>query len=115
MADQAKPRAATFALDDTYPDAAAIFASTVAPIASIKDSAAIILDTNVLLVPFAVSPQSLDEIRGTYSKLTAAKRLFVPAQVAREFARNRAGLQGCRQAGCGSRGFAHLEDHPSRR
>lgn len=90
MVDQAKGRSATFVLDDSYPDAAAIFAATVAPIASIKDSAAVILDTNVLLVPFAVSPQTLDEIRATYGTLAATKRLFVPGQVAREFARNRA-------------------------
>lgn len=90
MVEQGKTRTASFILDDTYPDAGAIFAATVAPIASIKDSAAIVLDTNVLLVPFAVSPQTLDEIRETYGSLTAAKRLFVPGQVAREFARNRA-------------------------
>lgn len=48
------------------------------------------LDTNALLVPYGTSKESLEQIRQTYATLVAEKRLIVPGQVAREFAKNRA-------------------------
>jgi DNA-directed RNA polymerase specialized sigma24 family protein len=90
MANADKTQTDKFVLQDVYPDAAAVFSARVEPLSTIKDSAAVVLDTNVLLVPFAVSPQTLRDIRTTYATLAADRRLFVPGQVAREFARNRA-------------------------
>ena len=49
----------------------------------------IFLDTNALPVPYLTGRASLDEIKKTYKKLIAAKRLVIPGQVAREFAKNR--------------------------
>jgi len=49
-----------------------------------------VLDTNVLLVPYDTSKESLNQIRQTYATLVAEKRLIIPGQVAREFAKNRA-------------------------
>lgn len=48
-----------------------------------------VLDTNALLVPYGTDPASLDAIRATYTKLLSENRLIVPAQAAREFAKNR--------------------------
>jgi hypothetical protein len=56
------------------------------------DAAFVFLDTNVLLAPYRASPAALGVIQETYSKLRKAGRLIVPAQVAREFAKNRMAL-----------------------
>lgn len=55
-------------------------------------SALVVLDTNVLLAPYRSSSEALEAIVKTYETLKQEHRLFVPAQVAREFARNRPSL-----------------------
>lgn len=55
-------------------------------------SALVVLDTNVLLAPYRSSSEALDAIVETYTALKKESRLVVPAQVAREFARNRPAL-----------------------
>ena len=42
-----------------------------------------------MLLPYRTDPASLNAIEAAYIKLKTAKRLVVPAQVAREFASNR--------------------------
>jgi hypothetical protein len=49
-----------------------------------------VVDTNVLLVPYTTGRASLEQIRRTFERLTAKNQLRIPAQVAREFADNRA-------------------------
>ncbi|MGK3958952.1 PIN-like domain-containing protein [Sorangium sp. So ce118] len=73
-----------------YPDAQAIFSSPQLGLDAIKDDCCVVLDTNVLLVPFDVGKDSLEQLRRTYQNLVKQKRLVVPGHVAREFARNRA-------------------------
>jgi hypothetical protein len=48
-----------------------------------------VLDTNALLVPYRTGPEILKQITSTYQRLIAEKRLVIPGQVAREFAKNR--------------------------
>jgi hypothetical protein len=76
-------------LHSVYPDAAAIFSFQPEPIQSVLTDCLVVLDTNVLLVPYNTGRDSLEQIRKTYSSLTNQARLIVPAQVAREFAQNR--------------------------
>jgi hypothetical protein len=52
----------------------------------------VIPDTNVLLAPYRASTETLEAIRRTYQTLRSENRVLVPAQVAREFARNRLDL-----------------------
>jgi hypothetical protein len=73
-----------------YPDAAAVFQFRPKSLTEIKADCFVVLDTNTLLVPYGTGKESLDQIRQTYATLTAGKRLIIPAQVAREFAKNRA-------------------------
>ncbi|QIR38817.1 hypothetical protein HCG51_20335 [Tolypothrix sp. PCC 7910] len=73
-----------------YPDAEAIFQFHLKSLDEIKDDCYVVVDTNALLVPYTVNPKSLQEIRNTYSQLVKSKRIVIPGQVAREFARNRA-------------------------
>lgn len=81
-------------LVESYPDASSIFAVSLSPLEQVRDEALIVLDTNVLLVPYTVNPKSLEDIRRTYARLITEERLFIPAQVAREFAKNRASKIG---------------------
>lgn len=48
-----------------------------------------VLDTNILLFPFDLGKQNLDKILEYYKILIKAKKLFIPAQVFREFVKNR--------------------------
>lgn len=72
-----------------FPEPAAVFTSRPSPLIEAKDTACIVLDTNALLVPYGIGGGSLSAIEGTYRRLIAEQRLIIPAQVAREFARNR--------------------------
>lgn len=73
----------------TYPDVGSIFNHQPKTIDTIKSDCLIVLDTNVLLVPYTVGSKGLEEIRKTFNKLTMESRLFIPGQVVREFAKNR--------------------------
>lgn len=55
----------------------------------VKNKCLFVLDTNALLLPYTTSSKSIDEIKKVYAKLIKEKRLFIPGQVAREFAKNR--------------------------
>lgn len=72
-----------------YPDATDIFATSVKSVSTIKSKCLFVLDTNALLLPYTTSSKSIDELKKVYTKLIKEKRLFVPGQVAREFAKNR--------------------------
>ena len=72
-----------------YPDAGAIFNLNVEPIEKIKENCIYVLDTNFLLTPYTTSKTSLKDITAIYKKLIDQQRLFIPGQVAREFAMNR--------------------------
>lgn len=83
-----------FHLTEAYPDASSIFAVSLPSLEQSRDEALIVLDTNVLLIPYTINPKSLDDIKRTYIRLINEGRLFIPAQVAREFAKNRANKIG---------------------
>lgn len=73
-----------------FPDATQIFAfSPVSLEEAIKDSV-IVVDTNVLLLPYATGQASLEQIKITFESLAKDGRIRVPGQVAREFADKRA-------------------------
>jgi len=79
-----------FIANDVYPDPLQIFNSKFKTREEIKNDCFIVLDTNALLLPYTTSKATLEGIKKTYTKLILEKRLIVPGQVAREFAKNRA-------------------------
>uniref|UniRef100_UPI001ABA8EDD PIN-like domain-containing protein n=1 Tax=Burkholderia gladioli TaxID=28095 RepID=UPI001ABA8EDD len=79
----------TFLADDLIPDAAAAFGYQVPSVEKAINTADIVLDTNVLLLPYGAGSGSLGEIIKVFKPLAEKKRLFLPGQVAREFIRNR--------------------------
>ncbi|MNU12578.1 hypothetical protein D3C71_06020 [compost metagenome] len=78
-----------FIINKIYPNADDIFTISVEPISEIKSKCLFVLDTNALLLPYTITPSSIDEIKKVYTKIIEESRLFIPAQVAREFAKNR--------------------------
>lgn len=72
-----------------YPEPANIFKSDLKSLDDIKQACCIVFDTNVLLLPYTIGSSSFSEITKLYRTLSAEKRIFIPGQVAREFANNR--------------------------
>lgn len=78
-----------FLANDVLPDAAAALADRIDSIEDAIKTADVVLDTNVLLLPYGAGANSLKEIVTIFKNLKEKGRLFLPAQVAREFVRNR--------------------------
>lgn len=77
-----------FLLGRLYPEAHNVFQ----PAASVDPNSAevlIALDTNVLLLPYQMGKGDLADLAGVYSRIASKGRLFIPAQVAREFIKHR--------------------------
>lgn len=70
----------------TYPNAGAVFTVRHPPLSELAKDCLVVLDTNVLVLPYGVGKDSLETIKSTYQLLIKSKRLVVPGQVAREFA-----------------------------
>lgn len=83
-----------FYLDKIFPEADKIFSENFKSANEIFSSAIIVLDTNVLLLPFDTSEKNVSDIKSIYQKYKTENRLFIPARVAREFANNRASKIG---------------------
>ena len=75
--------------DDTLPDAKSAFLFAPPPLEAVVKNADIVLDANTLLVPYGAGSGSLKEVTKVLQRLGAEKRLFLPAQAAREYIRNR--------------------------
>lgn len=80
-----------FYLDKVYPDVSSVFSMELSSLEKIKGDCLVVLDTNVLLAPYRTSAAALQQIRKTYQDLIKAKRLYLPAQAAREFSKHRLG------------------------
>lgn len=79
-----------FIRNSIYPDPQQIFSWQPKSLDDIKNDCLVVLDTNVLLVPYNVSGKSLEEVGKVYRRLAHQNRLRIPGQVAREFAPLRA-------------------------
>jgi hypothetical protein len=89
MADRDTPLD-PFVRNVAFPDPREVFGFAPVSLGDALAAGLVVLDTNVLLVPYNAGPASVGQIKATYSKLAAEKRLKVPGQVAREFAFHRA-------------------------
>jgi hypothetical protein len=75
-------------LEEVFPDVGELLSPSKRASAA-DDDVLVVLDTNVLLLPFRVGTQELPRIEDVYKKLIDSKRLFVPARAVREFIDNR--------------------------
>lgn len=79
-----------FYLDKVFPEASKVFSESFKSAEEIINDSIIILDTNVLLVPYDTNEKNVSDIKKIYLKYKSENRLFIPARVAREFVNNRA-------------------------
>jgi hypothetical protein len=73
-----------------FPEPASIFDFAPIGLSDALRDGIVVVDTNVLLVPYTTGKASLEQIRRTYHRLVSEGRLRIPGQVAREFAEHRA-------------------------
>lgn len=73
-----------------YPSPIESFAFSLEPIENIKENALIILDANVLLLPFTTNVKNVEAIKLVYQNLVQRDQIFLPAQAVREYLDNRA-------------------------
>ena len=78
-----------FWLTDLYPDAKALFEHEQVSLDVASQECIVVLDANVLLLPFEFTQASVAEVERVYTELCSANRLVVPGQAAREFYKNR--------------------------
>ncbi|EIZ1363831.1 DUF4935 domain-containing protein [Vibrio vulnificus] len=78
-----------FMLEEVFPDASGIFSAKHKKLNECYESALIVFDTNVLLLPYSMRNESLSLLKDLYKSLIDSERLFIPNRVAREFAKNR--------------------------
>lgn len=78
-----------FHLHLRYPNATRIFEISVPSLEVLRSEAVFAIDTNVLLLPYKLKAERLDQIAVPFRALLGENRLFVPGHVAREFARQR--------------------------
>ncbi len=79
-----------FIANTVFPEAKSLFAAGPQSLNSIKDDCIVVLDTNVLFIPFTTGQESLEQIYATFKMLVGTSQLIIPGQVTREFAKNRA-------------------------
>ncbi|HBC3807720.1 TPA: DUF4935 domain-containing protein [Vibrio alginolyticus] len=75
---------------DIYPSPKRAFSFFLEPVESIKAEALIVLDANVLLLPFTTDVKDVEAIKSVYTQLVQSDQIFLPAQAIREYLDNRA-------------------------
>lgn len=76
-------------MEKIFPEADKVFSFHYKTADEIKDNCVYILDTMVLLIPYFTSKESIKDFETIFKKLKDKNQLFIPARVAREFAKNR--------------------------
>lgn len=79
-----------FSKKDIYPSPKDSFCFVLETISDIKNEALVVLDANVLLLPFTTNIKNVQAIKRLYTKLSTSDQLFLPAQAVREYLDNRA-------------------------
>lgn len=79
-----------FSKKDIYPSPKDSFCFVLEAISEIKHEALVVLDANVLLLPFTTNIKNVQAIKELYTKLSKSDQLFLPAQAVREYLDNRA-------------------------
>ena len=77
-----------FYLDEVYPDLSFIRA-TYKSFDEIKSSCTFVIDANILLSPYSVSPKSFKDICKIFNTLKNNKKIIVPLRSIQEYANNR--------------------------
>lgn len=73
----------------SFPDPYATLGFSLQPLEDVLKDGLVVLDANVLLLPFKTGPHALEEIEKALEQLKDANRLFVPEHALREYLANR--------------------------
>lgn len=79
-----------FSTREIYPSPSKSFTFSLESIDNIKDNSLIVLDANVLLLPFTTNIKNVEAIKVVYKRLVQSDQIFLPAQAVREYLDNRA-------------------------
>lgn len=79
-----------FYLDKVFPEPGKIFSENYKNASEILKDCIVVVDTNILLIPYDTNEKNLKDIKSIFLKYKSDNKLFIPARVAREFANNRA-------------------------
>ena len=79
-----------FSKREIYPSPSKAFGFSLESIENIKENALIVLDANVLLLPFTTNVKNVEAIKSVYQRLVQSDQIFLPAQAVREYLDNRA-------------------------
>lgn len=78
-----------FYLHKIFPEPDKIFSFDYKSYNETKENCLFVIDTNILFVPFQTSKKGLSDIKRIFERLKSNERLYIPARVVREFAKNR--------------------------
>ncbi|QDU82659.1 hypothetical protein Pla110_44200 [Polystyrenella longa] len=78
-----------FYLNQVFPDAQSVFQHRAKHLTELNEDCLFVLDANVLLDTHLFGKKSINKIREIFSNLKKENRIFIPAMVAREYARHR--------------------------
>lgn len=78
-----------FILRQTFPKPEDVFTCIPPKISELSEDCLFVFDTNILLDSYKLSESSINDIEKIFRKLVKKDRIFIPAQVVREFGRNR--------------------------
>ncbi|SFA63125.1 PIN domain-containing protein [Metapseudomonas otitidis] len=78
-----------FLASSVLPSAVDAFVARVNTVDDAAQNGDIVLDTNALLIPYGAGANSFQQIMGIFKRLKDEGRIYLPAQVAREFVKNR--------------------------
>lgn len=104
-----------FFLNSRFPRAEHLFAVRSRSLQELREDCVVVLDTNVLLTLYeAKTPATLEDCGRIYRDLSAAGRLIIPGQVAREFVIHRSRKLGelYQQISSQKLSSPHALDHP---
>lgn len=87
--NQAKGGVDLFWLAKLFPNPVEVFSLKVPSPEMLVGDCVFVLDTNVLLSPYQVGPESFRNLESLYKGLAAKSRLYAPAQAVREYGKNR--------------------------
>jgi len=76
-------------LKGLYPDAQGLLDTRYASLEEMKETCLVVLDATAMLLPYVMGQVTLGKVIDVYRPLAQQARLIVPAQAAREFAKNR--------------------------
>lgn len=76
-------------LEDIYPDPLPLLQIETKTAETLKNDSIIVLDASILLMPFRLKKESIDEIKKLYADLVSKEKIYIPSRALKEYIANR--------------------------